>query len=139
MSYITYLFPFFFIGMWVLVIFIILKMRWADLVTNYQSGNTFTGKKVGIISASINRADYSNSLILKYNEEGIYLKPIFIFRLFHKPVLIPWREIKEVRNKKILFYSFKELMVGAPFVAIIGLKETVYNQIKGNLLSGTIS
>src|SRR5436190_2273872 len=133
MSYFGYFFPFFFISMWVLVVFIISKMGWADLVTNYQSDAAFIGERVGLISASINSANYKNSLILKYNEEGIYLRPILLFRLFHKPVLIPSSEIKEVRSKKILFFTFKELIVGDPFVAIIGLKETVFRKIESTL------
>jgi hypothetical protein len=128
-----YFFPFLFIGMVILIIFIISKMGWADLAAKYQSSATFIGKRVGIISASINNANYKNSLVLKYNEEGIYLRPVFLFRLFHKPIFIPWKEIKEVRDKKILFYTFKELIVGNPFVAIIGVKKSVLDKIENTL------
>lgn len=133
MNYLIYLFPIFFIGMWILVTFVIAKMGWAALVENYQFDDTFTGEKIGLISASINSANYKNSLILKYNDEGIYLKPIFLFRLFHKPVLIPWKEIKDIRDKKILFITIKELTVGHPSVAFIGLTETVYDKIRNNI------
>jgi hypothetical protein len=132
-----YFFPFLFIGMVILVTFIISKMGWADLAARFQSDATFSGTRVGIISASVNGAKYKNSLILKYNEEGIYLRPVFLFRLFHKPVFIPWKEIKEVRDKKILFYSFKELIVGNPFVAIIGIKKADFNKIEKNLPPNT--
>lgn len=133
MNYLIYLFPIFFIGMWILVTFVIAKMGWVALVENYQFDDTFTGEKIGLISASINSANYKNSLILKYNDEGIYLKPIFLFRLFHKPVLIPWKEIKDIRDKKILFITIKELTVGHPSVAFIGLTETVYDKIRNNI------
>src|SRR3977135_2062016 len=99
-----YYFPFLFAGMWILITFIISRMGWSDLSAHYETINPFLGQRVGIISASINSANYNNSLILKYNEVGIYLRPIIIFRLFHKPILIPWTEIKEVRNKNILFF-----------------------------------
>lgn len=133
MNYLGYALPFLFIGMWILITFIVSKMGWADLVANYQSDAVFTGNRVGIISASINKTNYNNALILKYNEEGIYLKPILIFRLFHKPVLIPWKEIKEVRDKKILFYTYKELIVGQPFVATIGIRNTVFSSLENYL------
>lgn len=133
MGYFVYFFPILFIGTLILVTFILSKMGWADLAANYPSNSAFTGKRVGIISASINSVNYQNSLVLKYNEEGIYLRPVFLFRLFHKPVLIPWKEIKEVRDKKILFYTFKELIIGNPFVAIIGIKKTTFSKIKNNL------
>jgi hypothetical protein len=94
---------------------------------------------VGIISAKINSANYNNSLILKYNEDGIYLKPIILFRLFHKPILIPWREIKEVRDKNILFFSFKDLIVGQPFVAKIRLNKSTFSKIGNHLPSYSLS
>ena len=133
MGNLAYIFPFLFIGMWILITFIISKMGWAGLVANYACTETFTGTRVGIISAGINNANYNNSLVLKYNEEGIYLKPVLLFRLFHKPVLIPWKEIIEVRDKKILFYTYKELIVGQPFVAIIGLRNNVFSKIESNI------
>jgi hypothetical protein len=107
MSVFGYIFPFFFIGMWALITYIISKMGWADLVANYETTTSFPGHRLGIISASINGISYNNVLILRYNEEGIYLRPIWLFRLFHKPVLIPWKEIKEVRNRKFSFSILK--------------------------------
>jgi hypothetical protein len=135
MERLFYLFPLFFIGMWVLVTFIISKMGWADLATHYLYEGEFTGKRIGIISASINNANYRNALILKYNQEGIYLRPIILFRLFHKPVFIPWKEIKEARDKKVLFYTFKQLIIGDPFVAIIGIKKSIFSELENNFNS----
>lgn len=133
MNNVVYFFPFIFVGMWTLVTFIISKMGWATLVDNYQTSPHFEGQRVGIISASINSINYRNSLILKYNQDGIYLRPTILFRLFHKPVLIPWKEIKEVRDKKILLFSFKELIIGQPFVAIIGISKSVFDEIENSL------
>lgn len=129
MKHFVYFFPFIFAGMWVLVTFVLSKLGWANLATPYLFDRPFEGKRVGVITASINNVNYKNSLILKYNEEGIYLRPVVLFRLFHKPVLIPWKEIKEVRTKKVLFISFKELIVGHPFVAVIGLNQSTFNKI----------
>ena len=135
MQYFGYFFPVFFIGMWVLVIFVISRMGWVNLVENYYYEAEFTGTRVGIISASVNNTNYKNSLVLKYNEQGIYLRPVWLFRLFHKPVLIPWKEIKEVRDRKILFFTFKELIIGQPFVATLGLKKSVFARIESDLIN----
>jgi hypothetical protein len=132
-------FPFFFVGMWVLVTFIISRVGWSKLADNYEMIEPFTGQRVGIISASINNANYNNSIILKYNEAGLYLKPIILFRLFHKPILIPWKEIKEVRDRNILLFSYKELMVGNPLIAKIKLKKSTFSKFENNLLSSMTS
>lgn len=128
-----YLAPFILIGFSVVVTFILAKIGWSALATNYQFDGLFTGQRIGIISGSINGVNYNNSLILKYDDEGIYLKTIFLFRLFHKPVLIPWEEIKSVRDKRMLLFAFKELIVGDPLVARIGLSEGVYDKIRSHI------
>ena len=131
--YLAFVFPFLFIGMWILVTFIISKKGWADLVAKYQSDGIFNGERVGIISALVNGTKYKNALILKYNATGIFLKPILPFRLFHKPVLIPWNEIRGIRDKKVLFSSFKELIIGQPFVAILHIGNKNFQKIETGL------
>ncbi len=139
MTNLSYFFPILFVGMWILVTFIISKFGWADLAAKYKVEDTFIGSRIGIISASINSANYRNAIILKYNEEGIYLKTIFLFRLFHDPILIPWKEIKEVRGKKFLFFNPKQLIVGSPFVATITISSSTFSKFETDYLLHSIS
>jgi len=131
MNLFALLFPVLFIGMFILIAYIVSRTGWVRLVEKYKAVEGFQGERVGfLISASVNSGNYNNMIILKYNYEGIYLKTGIIFRAFHPPVLIPWSEIKEVRERKIFFTNMKELVVGDPFVAIITLKASVYNRIE---------
>jgi hypothetical protein len=125
-----YFFPFFFIGMWILASYSISKKGWQDLAEKYALTGYFTGASVGLISAGINGFQYNNCLILKYNGQGMYLVPIFLFRLFHKPIFIPWNEIKDVRKKKLFFVQLDELIIGDPFVATIRIKESTFRKIE---------
>ena len=125
-----YLYSFIFIAGWFIVTYFISRMGWAYLAAKYEYNELFTGTKVGIISARINKVDYRNSLILRYNESGIYLRPILIFRSFHKPILIPWEDIKAIRDRKDLFFTAKELSIGDPLVARISISKTTFNQLK---------
>jgi len=125
----VYVFPFLFVGMFFLVIFILSRRGWTDLASKYQYTDIFTGERVGIISANINGVNYSNCLLLQYNQQGMYLVPVFIFRLFHPPIVIPWKEIKTVRDKKMLFVSLKELVVGDPAVAFIQMKPATVQKL----------
>jgi len=122
--------PLVFIGMWVAVTFILSKFGWANLAAHYKTDQEFIGKRVGIISAWINWVSYKNALVLKYNDEGIYIKPFLIFRLFHPPLLIPWKDITEVQDKKVFFVGYKELMIGEPFVAKIKLYTSTFREIE---------
>jgi len=120
-------FPVFFIAMWVLAVFIISKRGWSKLAGAYRTdADSFTGTDVGSISAKINSINYNNCLVLKYNDQGILLKTIFLFRLFHPPILIPWNEIREVEDKKILFFTFKKLTIGSPLVATIMFRRSTF-------------
>src|SRR4051812_15186749 len=130
MNDLGYLLPVFFIAMFVLVLFILSKKGWTDLANEYHFDGSFHGKRIGIISATINGVNYNNCLLLKYNEEGFYLRPIFIFRIFHKPILIPWKDIKDVRDKKILFVQVKELVIGAPAIAIMQMRIATFSKIE---------
>ena len=127
---IVYLFPVFFIGIWILALYLISKRGWDNLAERFRMNDVFHGTRIGIISASVNGTSYNNSLVLKYNYDGIYLKTAFIFRLFHPPIFIPWKEIKYVRDKKIFFTNMKELVIGDPFIALIGLQATVYKRLE---------
>jgi hypothetical protein len=105
-------------------------MGWRSLAEKYRTAEEFRGERVGLISASVNGGNYNKAIILKYNYEGIYLKTMLLFRAFHPPVMIPWKDVREVRDKKIFFTNLKELVIGEPFVALITLKASVYDKIE---------
>ncbi len=130
MNELPYFFPVFFIGMFVFIIFFLSKKGWSDLAREYQTDNAFEGERVGIISAAINGVNYNNCLLLKYNDEGFYLRPVLIFRLFHKPIFIPWKAVKGLRDKKILFVVLKEMVIGEPAIAFIQLRQSTFSKIE---------
>ena len=133
----VYLFPIFFVGMFVFVIFFLSKKGWSDLAGRYHFVGVFNGERFGVISAVINGVNYNNCLLLKYNEEGFYLRPIFVFRLFHEPVFIPWKEIINIRDKKILFVQLKELVIGDPAIAIMQIKSSTFAKMEQRTLLNT--
>ncbi len=133
MQSLIYYFPLFFIVGGISICYIISKMGWTDLAAKYETSPEFIGTKIGLISANINSANYKNSLILKYNDEGIFLRPIFLFRLFHKPILIPWQEIKSIRTKKNFFSSYNELLIGSPYVATITISNSIFQRLEYKL------
>lgn len=123
------LFPFFFVGIFLLVIYFLSRKGWSALINQYRFYGDFSGERVGISSANINGVNYNNCLLFKINQQGVFIRPILFFRLFHPPVFIPWHDIKTVRDKKILFIKLKELVIGDPTVAIIQLKESIAKKL----------
>jgi hypothetical protein len=137
MSNYIFLFPIFFVGMAVGAMYVLAKKAWWGLAANYPFGRDFEGHRFGIISASVNGVNYNNCLLLKHNEQGIYLRPIFPFRLFHKGVLIPWQDIVAIRDKKVLFVSIKEIDIGSPLVATIKMKLSTFRKIEQATMLGS--
>jgi len=134
-----YFFPFFFFGLWFLTIYVISKTGWSKLAAQYKTLEKFEGAKITFASAGIGIASYNNALILKYNDEGLYLKPIFLFRAFHPPLFIPWKEITKVNDKKIFFTSLKELSIGNPLITTIKFKPSTFEKFENNYLRSTIT
>jgi hypothetical protein len=139
MNYLPYLFPLFFISMFVFVLFILSKKGWSDLANEYQFEDFFEGERVGVISAAVNGVNYNNCLLLKYNGEGFYLRPVFIFRLFHKPLFIPWKAIKDIRDKKMLFVQQKELVIGDPTIAIMQMRKPTFSKIERMVIPNSLT
>jgi hypothetical protein len=125
--------------MFVFVLFILSKKGWSDLANENQFEDFFEGERVGVISAAVNGVNYNNCLLLKYNGEGFYLRPVFIFRLFHKPLFIPWKAIKDIRDKKMLFVQQKELVIGDPTIAIMQMRKPTFSKIERMVIPNSLT
>lgn len=121
-----YFFPLFFIA----ICFVLSRMGWSRLASKYKSTQDFYGPKIGWISAGVNKVYYKSCLVLKYNSEGLYLRPIVLFRLFHDPIAIPWNEIKEVQTK---MFGTKVLVIGNPLVAKLTISSSTFNKFQHEL------
>ena len=129
MNYYMFLFPLFFIANWMFVVFILSKLGWSKLLKKYSYNKPFIGRRIGFVSAKINLTSYSNVIILKTNDEGFYMKVMFLFRFFHPPVFIPWSEIKNIEEKKVLFFSQIILTLGDPKIATIKFDKKTFLKI----------
>ena len=72
-------------------------------------------------------ANYNNCLTIGVDTAGLYLSPLFFFRIGHPPLFIPWTEISLRGRRKILFIDFFELKLGLeeriPFLIRASLAE----------------
>lgn len=102
-----FVFPFFFIGMWCAVLRILSIMSgWTQLAERFHHTEKFGGKYYRFQSARMKQVNFSSALEMGVNETGLYLVPMILFRLFHKPLLVPWGEIHAEPFKKFLFNGY---------------------------------
>lgn len=125
------LIPFVFIAFWAFIVSILAQFGWSTLARDYKTSPEFYGTDYGIVSARINLVNYKASLILKYNDEGIFLRPSILFRISHPPVFVPWNEISAVDEGQFLFAKYVKIGVGSPVVANIFLSKRTFDQLRG--------
>jgi hypothetical protein len=100
-------FPFFFVGMWVSVSFLISRMGWNSFAVRYPVETRPTGSAYNSPSTwfGFSLAHYGNVVRVVFTEVGVYFYAFFLFRAFHRPFLVPWESVRRVERKRILFWS----------------------------------
>jgi hypothetical protein len=102
--------PLLFIPLWGAVsVFLAFMGGWRKLAMTYRANHPFFGKKFYFQSASMRRmTNYNKVLIIGANREGLFISVLFIFRLGHPPLFIPWAEIS-IKAKEEKFFDRCEL------------------------------
>lgn len=91
----------FFVALWLFVMWLSSwASGWRRLAERFKTTFEFDGETVSYVSARIGWGNYSAALVVGANDQGLYLVPVWAFRPFHLPLLIPWTEIEaHVRTK----------------------------------------
>jgi hypothetical protein len=114
-----FIFPFYFVGLWCFVLRILsLTSGWTKLAKQFHSPNKFEGEYYRFQSARMGLVSFNNALGIGVNEQGLYLAPMIIFRLFHRPLLIPWHEIHVESFKRFFFKGYRLTFKSVPQVRL---------------------
>lgn len=114
--------PFFLYIFWTVCILISLLSCWRTLAARFPAPKNFReGQLSKRQSARVGVANYNNILTIGVSPAGLYLACIFPFRLMHSPILIPWQQVKAVRQKRFLRRTTTFLTIGSPKIATISL------------------
>ncbi len=87
-------------GMWVYVAHRVAQGGWADLVPKYSAPRVPFGKKLGAVSGWFPRSRYQSSLAVWLSPDGLFIRPMILFRGFHPALLIPWTSVTSVSEEK---------------------------------------
>ena len=131
MQYIPYFIPLFF----VLIVFVLSKAGWHNLVLNFAQKEEVDVKRLGIFSGKIGLVSYNNTIILSYNDQGIQLKSYFPFNLFHKKVFIPWKHIQLDDHPYFSKRWSKTIRLTKEELGWISISNKKFKEIEGYLVS----
>lgn len=119
-------FPFIFVGFWSFVLFILSRCGWSKLASRYQTSTRPAGTTFGMESLRIGMfMGYNNCLTMTVSEKGLFVRPWLIFRLAHKPLLIPWSEFRNPQVTSMLFYKMVPYEIGEPRFSKVTLSQKV--------------
>lgn len=113
-DYFLYVFPFFFVALWLFVTYLIaLAGGWRLLAQRFRSQGPFAGWKRRMRSARMRgTVQYNNVLTIGADVSGLFIVPMFLFRAWHPALLIPWMEVTVRGSTRILFFRYVELRLG---------------------------
>jgi hypothetical protein len=71
-----------------------LMSGWKRLARRFGDASLFIGEISRFATARVGWGNYSGALHVGASELGIYIAPMWPFRPFHRPLFIPWTEVK---------------------------------------------
>ena len=112
----------FFIALWICVCKLISVFGgWKTLSQDYQANSAFDGQKLWLKSVAMSRwTSYNSCVNIGTNKYGLYLSVLFIFRVGHPPLFIPWTDIStEATTRRLLPDVVKFSFTKQPEVPVI--------------------
>jgi hypothetical protein len=125
-EFIPFLFPFFFVGMWLLVGWSLAQFGgWSSLAESYRAEGPFEGKKFSGMAGRMGMSRYKGVLILGADNRGLFLSVIFLFRFSHPALFIPWTDITASEKKGFFYDSVSLEFAKAPGIVLQLRKQDV--------------
>lgn len=129
----VFLFPLLFAAIWALVFRINAALSgWTLLAEHFHHAEVFRGESRTFQSARLNGIRYKYVLEIGWAEGGLYLRPFGPFRVFHRPLLIPWAEIRAESVQRAFFTGARLTFRSRPEVPL-ELEHRIFEELAGYL------
>ncbi len=100
---------------------------WRRLAEVYSTANPPAGQVTSGATITVGAVTYRRAATLVVADEGLYVS------IWRKTALIPWTEIKGVRQATLSWQKVPILTVGDPPVATMTVPVTVFQMMRGKL------
>jgi hypothetical protein len=94
---------------WSMTVWLIAQFAWTALAQDWRTLESPSGTLHSGISARIQMTRYNGTLTAHFNESGLFLEPIWLFRVGHARLFIPWQDVTALHPRTILFYKGVQL------------------------------
>src|SRR5262249_14018419 len=96
------------------------------LAVNYGTDKPPRGTAFSWQSGYVGLVRYGNVLNIHVAPEGLYLSVMWLFRLGHRPLLLPWDAVHDVQTRQVLWHTLTQFRVGSPSVATVQIPSRVF-------------
>jgi hypothetical protein len=133
-------FAVFFVLLWLVICFIVSLMSgWSSLAQQYRTERPFPAHtrrfQRGVMRWT---AKYNGVLTVGSDSEGIYLGVLFLFRLGHPPLFIPWRDVQIGEPTSWFFIMVQTLKLG-PDQIPLRLRESLVDFLRAGRDTGELA
>lgn len=120
-----------FVSMFVGAVWLVSRVSgWRELRAAYPASAPVSGYTWRLRGARLRwLGAYRNALRLTANPQGIHLAPIWLFRLGHEPIWVPWADVHAEQRRSFGFYSELKLS----FARVPGVPLTISGAIADEL------
>jgi hypothetical protein len=121
-------------GFWCFVTLLLSRVGgWSRLAERFPAPEQPEGRRFRSQSARLGLVNYNRCLTITISKAGLCLSMTPIFRVGHRPILIPWKEIHDVGTQKILWAEFVSFQVGSPTMAKLRLPKATFDEARSFL------
>ena len=108
---------------------------WRQLASTYAAESKPPGKTFRSASGWISPiGSYRNCLNVVSSATGIYIETQLLFRLFHRPLLFPWRCVSTIDPQAGIFWHYTRLTIAAGFFTFrIRLPERAAEELQSHV------
>jgi len=127
-------------ALWVLVSFLVAHLGgWARLAREYGTTESFEGDTWRFQSGRIGVSNYGLCLTIGADSHALFMAVLFIFRVGHPPLLIPWSEVSAAETSQ-LFWKYVDLRCSRVPGVKVRLSSATYDRaVKAAGFAPTIS
>lgn len=112
----------FFLVLWMSISLLMSRVSgWAKLAKHYAASSDEQGKTYYMCSGYIGSVRYKSCLTLCACKNGLRLSMLFLFRMGHPPLFIPWDQFHNVSEKRMLFARLLNASIGRPTLVKVTL------------------
>jgi len=110
-----------FVAFWCFISWLIAAMGWTYLAARYRTDAPAAAGSRLFSGGLVGGGMYRGTLIVGIQPDGLRLSVLFPFRVGHPPVLVPWSEFTDVREKKAWDGREAEFRIGTPRATTVTL------------------